>query len=190
MVGTPLSPALIHLNSYPGVGKLTIARLLAGRFGAKLLDNHSIYNVAFALTEVKSDAYYGAVRAVRDVAYDLVRTLPPEVPVILTNAHAADSAWGNACWDEAIALARETGRAHAVILLDCSRAENARRIQSEGRDAQRKPRQPTLFRQAPTDRPLIARGADCLFQIDVTALSAAEAAAAMGDWLETTLRPR
>ena len=39
---------IIHLNGLPGVGKLTIARELALRLGAHVLDSHSIYNVALA----------------------------------------------------------------------------------------------------------------------------------------------
>ena len=178
-----MKPLLIHINSYPGVGKLTIGRLLAARLGAKLLDNHSIYNVAFALTDFKSAAFYDAVRDVRATADGLVKALPPEVPVILTNAHAQDSDWGNECWDAAIALATSTGRDHVVVLLECSRAENARRIQSAGRDAMRKPRDPALFRQGATDRPLIERGADVLLRLDVTDLSAEDAAASIGTWL-------
>ena len=41
---------IIHINSYPGVRKLTIGSHLAELLDGKLLDSHSIYNVAFALT--------------------------------------------------------------------------------------------------------------------------------------------
>ena len=178
-----LPPSLIHINSYPGVGKLTIGRHVASELGAKLLDNHSIYNVAFALTEFKSEAFYDAVREVRSTAYRIVMGLSPDVPVILTNAHAQDSNWGNECWNEAIELAQKTGRRHVVILLDCARDENARRIQSVDRDALRKPRDPTMFRQGEVDRALIDRGADKLLRVDVTDMSANEAAASIVEWL-------
>ena len=102
-----MRPALIHINSYPGVGKLTIGRMVATQMGAKLLDNHSIYNVAFALTEPKSDEFYDAVRKVRSTAYELVEALNPDTPVILTNAHNQGSVWGNECWDRAIELAKK-----------------------------------------------------------------------------------
>ncbi len=44
---------IIHINSYPGVGKLAIGKILQKRLQGRLLDNHSIYNVALALTEFK-----------------------------------------------------------------------------------------------------------------------------------------
>ena len=47
---------MIHLNGYPGVGKLTVGRLLAQRLGGRLLDNHAMYDVAFALAEFRSPA--------------------------------------------------------------------------------------------------------------------------------------
>ena len=181
-----MTPALIHINSFPGVGKLTIGRLLAKQIGGKLLDNHSIYNVAFALTEFRSPQFYDTVREVRNVAYRVVETLPQDVPVILTNAHAQDSSWGNECWDHAIDLARRTGRCHVVVLLDCSREENAKRIQFPERDAKRKPRDPNMFRQGETDRLLIDQGADHLLRLDVTDMTAEQAEAQIRSWLNET----
>ena len=70
---------LVHINGYPGVGKLTIGRALADQLGAKLLDNHSVYNVAFALTEFKSPEFYDTVRAVRAIAFSRVLALPREL---------------------------------------------------------------------------------------------------------------
>lgn len=178
---------IIHINSYPGVGKLTIANILAPELGAKILDNHSIYNVAFALTEFKSPQFYETVRDVRRIAYDRVRDLPISVPVILTNAHASDSAWGNECWDEAVSLAKTCGRRHLVVVLDCSREENALRIQGEDRERKRKPRNPNMFRQQEIDRPLLDRDADALLRLDVSSLSASESAQKISEWLSGPL---
>jgi hypothetical protein len=66
---------IIHINSYPGVGKLTIGRHLAELLNGKLYDNHSIYNVAFAVTEFRTPTFYETVRAVRDIAYARLREL-------------------------------------------------------------------------------------------------------------------
>ena len=177
---------IIHINSYPGVGKLTIAKCLGGMLGARILDNHSVYNVAFALTEYKSDAFYDTVRAVRAIAYERVSQLPTTVPLILTNAHAQDSAWGTECWDAALELAKRCGRKHLVVVLDCSREENARRIQGLDREQMRKPRDPAMFRQDPEDRALIDRDADVLLRLDVSELTAQEAANCIAAWVRKT----
>lgn len=174
---------IVHLNSYPGVGKLTIGTLLMGMIDGKLLDNHSIYNVAFALTEFKSAAFYETVRAVRQIAYARVLAIPVEVPVIITNAHAQDSKWGNECWDEVISLARQRGAALYNVVLFCDPDENVRRIQSSDRKARRKPTDPNLFPGNREGRPLLDRDGDDLLQLDVTNLSAAAAADAISSWL-------
>lgn len=176
---------IVHINSYPGVGKLTIAKIVAANLNAKLLDNHSIYNVAFALTEFKTKAFYETVRSVRAIAYERIRELPNDTPVILTNAHADDSAWGNECWDEAVALARACERPHLVVVLDCSREENAKRIQGPDREEKRKPRDPKMFRRQEVDRNLIDRDADALLRFDVTSLSADASARRILDWIES-----
>lgn len=82
---------LIHLNGQPGVGKLTVGRILAERLNGRLLDNHSVYNVAFALTDVRSSAFYDTVRAVRSIAYGRALELARDVPLVLTNAHFQDA---------------------------------------------------------------------------------------------------
>ncbi|WP_284388078.1 hypothetical protein [Devosia yakushimensis] len=37
---------IIHLNGWPGVGKLTIGRLLAADLGARFIHNHLLHDVA------------------------------------------------------------------------------------------------------------------------------------------------
>jgi hypothetical protein len=174
---------LVHINGYPGVGKLTIGRALAAQVGGKLLDNHSLYNVAFALTEFKAPEFYDTVRAVRDIAFSRVLALPPAQPVILTTWDSRDSAWGEENWDEVIALARRRPSPLAVVVLACSPEENARRIQSSGRDAMRKPRDTALVEHNRNRRPLIDRGGDKTLHLDVTDLDAGAAAAAIAAWL-------
>lgn len=96
---------ILNINGYPGVGKLTIGTIVAERLDAKLLDNHTIYNPAFALTEFKSEAHLRLTRAVRDLCYDQVLALPAGTAVVMTNALMGDSEWGNENWDLIIDLA-------------------------------------------------------------------------------------
>ena len=174
---------IVHINSYPGVGKLTIGRALADLIGGKLLDNHSVFNVAFALTEFKSPAFYDTVRAVREIAYRRILDLPSEVPVVLTNWYSQGSAWGEENWDRAIALAKERKCALNVVTLACLPEENARRIQAPERSAKRKPQDEEMVNDNRSGRPLLDRGGDRLLSLDVTELSASEAARKIAAWL-------
>ena len=174
---------IVHINSYPGVGKLTIGRALADLIGGKLLDNHSVFNVAFALTEFRSPAFYDAVREVREIAYRRILDLPPEVPVVLTNWYSQGSAWGEENWDRAIALAKERKCALNIVTLHCQPEENARRIQSPERAGKRKPQGEEFVSDNRKGRPLLDRGGDRLLRLEVTDLSASEAAQEIANWL-------
>ena len=83
-------------------------------------------------------------------------------------------------------LAKRCGRKHLVVVLDCSREENARRIQGLDREQMRKPRDPAMFRQDPEDRALIDRDADVLLRLDVSELTAQEAANCIAAWVRKT----
>ena len=174
---------IIHINGRAGVGKLTIGTIVAGLVGAKLLDNHSIYNVAFALTEFRSERFFDTVRAVRDVAFQRVLDLPAATPIILTNWYSVDSDWGNENWDAVISLARKRASQLLVVVLECSVEENARRIQSAERSAKRKPRDPATATTS-AGRALLDRDGDRLLRLDVTELSADAAARRIADWVQ------
>ncbi|MEM7364389.1 MAG: AAA family ATPase [Pseudomonadota bacterium] len=176
---------IVHINSYPGVGKLTIAQELVELIGGRLLDNHTIYNVALALTERNSEPYYDALRAVRKIAFDLVLRLPPDEPVVLTNAHFVDSDWGNENWDAVKALAGEREVPLYVVVLNCSPEENARRIQGQERAEKRKPRDQATFTGNANGRPLLDRDGHYTLRLDVTDLAAPEAANRIAAWLKS-----
>jgi AAA domain len=180
---------IIHINSYPGVGKLTIGRQLAELLSGKLLDNHSIYNVAFAVTDFRTPAFYQTVRAVRDVAYARLLELPATTPVVLTNWYSQDSAWGAENWNEIIALARRRDCPLFIVILTCSPEENIRRIQNKERTLMRKPRDPEMVAANSAGRPLLDHGGDALLRLDVTTLSADTAAANIAAWVGRMTAP-
>lgn len=173
---------IIVLNGYPGVGKLSIGRELASVLGGRLLDIHSVYNIAFALTEFRSPEFRDAVEEVEAVAHKLVLRLPDAVPVVLTTVLAGDSEWARAEWDRIVAL----GNARPpflVVHVHCDLDENIRRIQSPQRDEKRKPRDPDMARRNQRDGEVLA-GFDAphFLAIDTTGKTAMEAAQDIAAW--------
>lgn len=178
---------IIEIIGQPGVGKLTIGRLLAARLPGRLLDNHSIYNVAFSLTDFRSDAFYRTVREVRDVAWNAALGLPSDTPLVLTTAHATMTWWREEWRNAVVDLARKRGSRLLVAHLLCSDDENRRRIASADRLASRKATDPAgVDRNA--DRATTVDHGDALLTLDVTALLAEEAAERISNWAQTASR--
>lgn len=177
---------MIHLNGYPGVGKLTVGRILARRLGGRLLDNHAIYDVAFALAEFRSPAWDRLARGVRDVAFQGVEALSPQVPVITTNA-CSDSDWGREMWRAMLDLAARRGSPFMVVSLDCDPQENARRLGSEGRGGG-KMTDPVALEAYRRNWRLLEHGGDGLLRLDCTSLSAERAATAIMEWVGASSR--
>jgi deoxyadenosine/deoxycytidine kinase len=114
---------------------------------------HSVYNVAFALTEFRTDAFYETVREVQAVADARILKLPVDVPVvlteILTEAQGAPSDfWSAECWQNVLSLAEERGPL-LMVYLHCDLPENRRRIASEGRALKRKRLSPEMAERKP-----------------------------------------
>ncbi len=174
---------MIALNGRPGVGKLAVSRLLAGRLGACLIDAHTLYNLAFALTEKGSQAFQKCVWDLRSIAREHVLDLPSDTPLITTDAVFDDSAWGNAIWDDTVGLARARGGSFLVVVLECESDENERRLRSPERMGKRKPMDGSILSPNRYDRSLIRRDADALLELDTTHLSADEAAERIETWL-------
>ncbi len=176
---------LIHINGAPGVGKLTIARQMAIRLNARVLDNHAIYNVAFALTEFRSPGFYDAVRASRAAAFQQLLRLPDNETVIFTDAYFDDSKWGWESWGTIEHLADQRRWPFFSVALVCEAAEHRRRIVSAER-AERGKLQDASYVDRTVTRRLIERTGDLSKRLDITHLSADTAASFLADWVEAT----
>ena len=173
----------IILNGYPGVGKLTIGRILADKLNGRLLDIHSVYNVAFALTEFRSADFYYAINTDEDLTDDMINRLSKDVPLVFTTV-LTEQAMRGADADMARFVRRAEGRGPLrMVHLSCALDENKRRIQSQARDGMRKPRDPDMARrnQEPA-KPLTGLAARHLLKLDTTGLSAQASAQRIADW--------
>jgi hypothetical protein len=174
---------IIVLNGYPGVGKLTIGQALISKISGRLLDIHSVYNVAFALTEFGSPEFIEAVEKIESVAHDLVRKLPVEIPVVLTTVLAGNTDWGDAEWQRIVRLGHERGPLF-VVHVHCDLDENIRRIEAIGRAVKRKPRDADMVKRNHAHKKVLAGiGEANLLRLDVTTLSPTDAAAEIAKWV-------
>lgn len=172
---------IVHINGYPGVGKLTVGRSLSARLGGRLLDNHAMYDVAFALAEFRSPAWDEIARGVREVAFRGIEAISPSIPIITTNA-CSDSDWGNEMWDAMLAMAERRGSPFLVVSLACSPEENARRVQSEDRRGG-KMSDPLALEAYRRRWRLLEHGGDALLRLDSTHLSADATAEHIAAWV-------
>lgn len=173
---------IIVLNGYPGVGKLTVGRQLAKALSGRLLDIHSVYNVGFALTELKSPEFKSTVEKVERIAHDLILKRPQDEPVVLTTVLAGDGAWGASEWARIV----ELGAARPpflVVHLSCDLDENIKRVQNDERDQMRKLRDPNVAIRNHADKmPLLGAGEKYLLKLDNTDMPPAEAADHIAHW--------
>ena len=66
---------IVHINGWPGSGKLTVGREVARKLGARLLDNHTLHDVAIRLCERGTPEYWDLYYQVRE---EKVRRLQSE----------------------------------------------------------------------------------------------------------------
>ena len=177
---------IIVLNGYPGVGKLTIGRELTTLMNGRLLDIHTVYNLAFALTEFKSPEFRDTVEKVETIAYDLIDKLPIDIPIILTTVLAGQGDWGDSEWAKIEHLGQKRGP-FCVVHIGCDLDENIHRIQSADRDQKRKPRDPVMaIRNQTQAKPLYGLDAKHLLKLDTTQMTPQHAAQTIATWAATT----
>lgn len=129
---------IIHINGWPGVGKLTVARLVARRLGARLVDNHVILNPALAVTDHGSDAFTAITGEVRSLVLAHMAEAPPGEIFVLTDAFEARNPIAIETFAGIAAVAGRRGAPLLSVCLDCDPDENARRLAARTRVDQRK----------------------------------------------------
>lgn len=124
---------IIHLNGWPGSGKLTVARDVARKLDARLLDNHTLHDVAARLCDRHTPEYWELYYQVRDLAYKRVRALPAREVIVMTNAFTFESDREREGWAAVKSLAVSRGVSLVAVTLQCSLEENVKRIASDRR---------------------------------------------------------
>ncbi|WP_077962196.1 AAA family ATPase [Ensifer adhaerens] len=172
------SGLVVHINGWPGSGKLTIARHLAERLGARLADNHTLINPAEALF-ARSDPLYRSLRAeVRKSVFEHLEKAPGAQSFVFTDA-LSDDAVDAHVFEDCAALARRRGARFVAVVIDCAVEENLKRLTRAGRSKLHKLTDPEVLLGLRRAHRLLRGNSDLLVEIDVTTLGANEAAEAI-----------
>lgn len=180
---------IISLNGWPGVGKLTVGLELADILEGKLLDSHTLFNVAITLTDYRSSEYYDVARRIRDIAFEYVLRLPPDVPVIFTNviATGGPSGFAEEHWQAVCRLARGRKCHLYSATLDCAPDEQVRRMTLPSRRAHKKLLKPEIMPELRRTRFLFDDGADYRNTFDNSGSDPHATAVEIASWVRATL---
>jgi predicted kinase len=167
---------ILHVNGCPGVGKLTISRILAERHGARLVHNHVLLDPAESLFDRSNPAWAKLRSETRKAFLQAARSFPADEDLILTDAMAPEE---ESSFLELIELADDLGATLASVVLDCDEDENVRRVRSESRIGTHKLTNPDVLLSLRAKYDLLRTERTARIDIDVTQLSAEEAADAI-----------
>lgn len=176
---------IVYLNGWPGTGKFTVGTQLTKRLNGILLDNHTMFNLAIALSDVQSDAYYKLCRQVRAIAFERILHLPPERAVVMTGmiAHGGPAAFAEEHWEEILALCKTRGSKLFSVQLECSTSELAKRVREPNRALNKKIVDDKLVLDLAAVRTIFDDGADFSLRLDNATLSPNECATEIQSWI-------
>ncbi|MDR6289033.1 MULTISPECIES: AAA family ATPase [Inquilinus] len=169
---------IIHRNGWPGVGKRTVATILATRLGARLIDNHLLHDVAIRCAGVDDPARWPLCETVRAAAYQVLVERPRAERFVMTNALCAGAAREREAWSRVVALALARGAPLVPVVLEADEAVLLARVQSPERHGRKLSDPEALAAMLRADR-LLKPDVPWRLDLDTTALSPAAAAAAI-----------
>ena len=169
---------VVHINGWPGSGKLTIGRLLAKRLNGRLLDNHTLINPAECLF-ARDDLHNWPLRkALRSLVFDYAAQIAVAIPLVLTDA-LADNPADRAGFDACLELANKRKAKLIAVVLDCEEEENLRRLTAPGRAELLKLTSAEFLGKLRARYRLLRPTAVTCIDMDVSKLPAAQAADAL-----------
>ncbi|EKV04269.1 Chromatin associated protein KTI12 [Penicillium digitatum] len=127
---------IVHLNGFPGVGKLTIARYLAKQLpSAKLVHNHLLINPADAVLHRTQPGYQTLRRGIRNSIFSALINEPAtfDTTYVFTDFQSDDELGATVC-AEYLATAEARHAALVPILLFCDEKTNMQRLVSSDRE--------------------------------------------------------
>ena len=169
---------IVHLNGWPGVGKLTVARLLAPRLQARLIDNHLLHDVAIRCAGIDDPARWPLYETVRAAAYQALAGRPRSETFVMTNALCIGSPRECEAWRQVVALAETRAVPLVPVVLEADETVLRSRVQRFDRQGRKLTDPDALEEMIRCDR-LLKPDVPERLDLDTSHLAAADAAAAI-----------
>lgn len=182
---------IIHMNGFPGTGKLTIARILLAMFrdsSVKLVHNHLLINAADAVLRRDQPGYQNLRRQIRSAVFDSLinEESTHSSAYIFTDCQTANEL-GVAVCEEYRDCASKRGCDFVPITLFCDEETNLARLAGDDRSAQGKLVDTALLKRFRREGELYTFDDHPMgLRLDVSRTSAEEAARAIFDYLVET----
>lgn len=176
----------IYINGFPGVGKLTIAQELQGIIpNAKIFHNHLIIDPVAALVDRDSPEYLPIRTNLRRHVLDIIATAESTKGMtwIFTDCRLSDSIGSEAAQDYKAAAERRRV-VFIPVVLNCDLKENLKRAVTETRSTRTKLMDPVLVESIRQNVFLYHFGMKEELEIDITELSALQAAQRISQHLD------
>ncbi|KZM21181.1 hypothetical protein ST47_g7686 [Ascochyta rabiei] len=136
---------IIHINGFPGTGKLTIARevvkILQDHFAAskpgeqvKLVHNHLMINPADAVLHRTQPGYQRLRKALRDAVFSTLKSEAATFTTayVFTDWQSGDDVGAEVCKDFQ-SVAHERGCDFIPIIITCDQTENIAQLRNSDR---------------------------------------------------------
>lgn len=177
----PRPSPIIHINAFPGTGKLTICHELLALLRpphAKLVHNHLLINPVDAILDRTQPGYQTLRRSVRAAIFHALahEASTHATAYIFTDFQSSNELGAAVCREYAV-CASERGSDFVPVLLHCDVETNLERLVAGDRAQHQKLVDVDLARRFRKDAELYRfAGHPAAFELDVTSLSPREAA--------------
>jgi cytidylate kinase len=177
--------AIIYLIGFAGTGKYTIAKEICRLTDARLVDNHLINNPVFSLIRADGktplpESVWEKAWAIRHIVLDVIKDISPkEFSFVFTNVLVDGESIDAKLFAEIVELANSRNSKLVPVRLLCDEDELCRRVQSSDRATRFKDMNAETARHRIRSQTVLSFKHPNLLDLDVTNLSALQAAEAI-----------
>ncbi len=126
---------LVYIHGAPAVGKLTVAKEVAGLVSAKLFDNHASIDLVRTVFDYDAPGFWSLVESVRILM--LEASAKEDVPIVLMTSCYSDP-HDRPTFEKHEQVLKQYAAEMCPVFLHCSSAEMKRRVANPDRKARGK----------------------------------------------------